>query len=791
MRTWIVATLVACALGIPASRAADQGLRTDSAGVEFKRAAPQVFLSDGEGFVPTSGQAGLEWTGRLFILRAGQHRFFVTGGTLRIDSVVVGSQPVRLETGYRDFRLTSPAPEGKSLVSVEWEGPGFLREPIPARFLSHEPGGTSQLDGRALFEDMGCSNCHLSESHSLQQRPGPVLTGLGARRKLPWILHWLDSPRAFREWGTMPDMLTARERADVAAFLAAQQADPLDEPRIRGSHIERGRTTFQVFGCVACHGSELSLAGLGSKMTAGRLQQYLLAPIRYSPDGRMPSFHLDENEALELAAHLVESRNEAFERPSRTGDAQRGRELVASSGCLACHRMDGLQNSASAPSLGDLVETRGCLSRSVPDGLPRYRLLPEQRSALRWFVGSYRDSPDRVAAPTFDLARRLFQLRCNACHDLNGRAPTGALAEPAPSLTGVGAKLRASWIERVIGSETRTLDWQELRMPSYGAGHASWLADALAKASGFDPTQPEVNEFRGERRQGLHILGVDGSQGGMGCIGCHGWREFPPLGENGPNLYHAGQRLRASWFRRWMRDPERIVAGTSMPSYFGGQETPESIATIEDLWAAFRSAPDLPPPFGFRTADAAIGSEATPVPRDRAIVIRWDMPESSPASFAVGLPGGVSFCFDAGQSRLRYAWQGGFVDMTRTLFKKKNPATNLTETAEIDGEIFFREGPFPIRVGERDRIPQRRFRGYRLVDSVPEFHYQVDGVEVFELIDRLEDGLIRRFRISNVNQPMWFVPTEAEGYAIRSTLDDFTIPRGDSVAFEVTIVRQR
>ena len=70
--------------------------------------------------------------------------------------------------------------------------------------------------------------------------------------------------------------------------------------------------------------------------------------------------------------------------------------------------------------------------------------------------------------------------------------------------------------------------------------------------------------------------------------------------------------------------------------------------------------------------------------------------------------------------------------MTRTLFKKKNPATNLTETAQIDGEIFFREGPFPIRVGERDRIPQRRFRGYRLVDSVPEFHYQVDGVDVFE-----------------------------------------------------------
>ena len=206
------------------------------------------FSRMGKALFRRRARPGLEWTGRLFILRAGQHRFFVTGGTLRIDSIVVGSQPVRLETGYRDFRLTSPAPAGKSLVSVEWEGPGFLREPIPARFLSHEPGGTGQLDGRALFEDMGCSNCHLSESHSLQQRPGPVLTGLGARRKLPWILCWLDAPGGFRDWASMPDMLTAPERADVAAFLAAQQADPLDEPRVRGFHIERGRTTFQVFG---------------------------------------------------------------------------------------------------------------------------------------------------------------------------------------------------------------------------------------------------------------------------------------------------------------------------------------------------------------------------------------------------------------------------------------------------------------------------------------------------------------------------------------------------------------
>lgn len=733
----------------------------------------------------------MEWSGRLSIVRAGEYRFFATGGLLRIDGAVIGREPVRLDTGYRHFQLTSPSQAGKLLVSVEWEGPGFLREPIPSRLFSHEQSGTPHPDGRKLFEDLGCSNCHLSDSGSLQQRPGPVLTGLGGRRKIDWIGRWLDAPQEFRSWATMPDMLSASERADVAAFLAAQSADPVDEPRIRSRHIERGRTTFQVFGCVACHDSDLALEGLGSKMTAGRLRQYLLDPIRYSPDGRMPSFHLDEDEAFELAALLVQSRNEAFEQPFKEGDTHRGREIILRTGCLACHHIEGLEASVSAPRLAGLDESLGCLSSPVPDGLPRYRLLPQQRAALQRFVAAFRKSPDIVSSPTFDVARRMAQLRCNACHAFNGHALTGALAESAPSLTGVGAKLRAGWIERVIGSEVRTLDWQELRMPSFGPDHASWLADALAKSSAVDPAEPEDRGPRGDAQKGIHRLGVDGSRGGMGCIGCHSWAEFPSLGENGPNLYGAGSRLRGSWYRRWMLDPARVVPGTSMPSYFGGSETPEGIAIIGDLWAAFRSAPDLPPPFGFRTEDAAIGGEARPIPRDRAIVIRWDMPEATPASIAVGLPGGVSFCFDAGESRLRYAWRGGFVDMSRTLFQKKNPATNLTETAEIVGEIFFREGPFPLRIGDRDRIPQRRFRGYRLVDALPEFHYQVDGVDVFELIDRHDDGLIRRFRIPAVDRPMWFVPAEAEGVAIRSTLDDFVIPRGESISFEVTLVTQR
>ena len=775
-------------LAAPTALDAAPGLASSSGGVTLERPAPHLYLAPDEGFTPVSPNADIEFSGQLLVPRAGEHRFFHAAGRLRIDGQETGPGSVNLEAGRHafDFRLARPA--GPLHVSLEWEGPGFAREPIPPRFFSHDAPRVAAPDGRALFEELGCSNCHLSDSPSIARKQGPVLTGLGGRVKPAWIRHWLDAPESFRAWATMPTMLSATDRGHVAAFLASLASDPLAEPAVNEHNSRRGRTSFQSFGCTACHSAELALAGLGSKMTVGRMREFLRDPLRYAPAGRMPSFHLSEDEALDLAAFLALSANGSFERPVADGDIRQGRELVQAAGCLACHALDGMQSTHAAPELTALDSSQGCLAETATNRIPRYRLTEDQRDAIRMFIDGYRRSPDTVSAPIFDLQRRLQQLRCHGCHEIDGRAPTGVIAETAPPLTGVGRKLKASWIERVISSQQVTLDWQQLRMPNYGQTHAAWLASALAKSSGVDTGEAAPTRPDGDRQKGHDMLGVDAQESGMGCIGCHGWEQFPSLGENGPNLSKAGRRLRFQWFERWMRQPARILEGTSMPSYFGDIGNPDHVLAIGNLWAAFRSAAELPPPFGFRLADMSQDGETRPVPVDRAIVIRWDMPEASPAAIAVGLPGGVSYCFDAGESRLRYVWRGGFVDMTRTLLSKKNRETNLTETAEIVGEIFFREGLAPIRTGDRERIPQRRFRGYRLVDSLPEFHYQLDGVDVYELIAPVESGIVRRFRIGEVSQPMWFVPREAEGVRIESSLPGAEIPTGVDVQFEVTVV---
>ena len=784
--TWLLA-LVSSAVATAAP-----GLVLSSSGTTVVRPHPHVFLAGGEGFTPRSGVSDGTYSGSLAVERAGQYTFHVASGNLLLDGEAVPEGPLALTAGAHSFEFSVSRGIGPLRAGIEWEGPGFEREPIPQRYFSHEPGPLGAQDGRMLFEDLGCGNCHRAEPASLTARRGPHLTGIGGRLKAGWIRPWLDAPDSFRPWATMPHMLGPRERVHVAAFLASLSAEPIEERQPRTSDSERGRTSFQSLGCVACHGALLQLSGLGSKMTPARLQRYLLDPYRHAPDGRMPDFHLSEAEAFDLAAYLALSRNTTFE-AARTdaGDIREGRRLVVESGCLACHELDGLRSEASAPGLVELDPSKGCLANAVPAGLPRYSLADESRLQLRAFVRDFRESPDSAPSPVHDLPRRLSQLGCHACHELDGTPPTGYLAEVAPPLSRVGAKLRSGALERILQSRSHNLDWQDLRMPGYGSERAAWLADALAKAAGVDPGESPGPAPSGRASRGLDMLGIDGESGGMGCIGCHGWGAFPALGEDGPNLFDAGVRLRWHWFDRWMRSPARILAGTSMPSYFRAPADHPARAAIADLWAALRAAGELPAPIGFRPSDteALPGSEARPIPRDKAVVIRWDMPEATPSAFAVGLPGGVSYCFDAGETRLRYAWRGGFVDMSRTLLSKKNRDTNLTETAEVVGEIFFREGPAPIRVGDRERLPQRRFLGYRLVDSVPEFRYTLDGMVIHERISPADGGLLRSFRIQDVDRPAWFVAAESDSADIRSTLEDEgRIPLGSEVRFEVRVL---
>lgn len=133
---------------------------------------------------------------------------------------------------------------------------------------------------------------------------------------------------------------------------------------------------------------------------------------------------------------------------------------------------------------------------------------------------------------------------------------------------------------------------------------------------------------------------------------------------------------------------------------------------------------------------------------------RTFMEDASPAAIAVSLPKDLSYCWDAGTCRLRYAWYGGFID-NAVLWKGHSDGY-----AKILGTVFYRDkSTYPLHIGKVEELPSVDFKGYRLVNRYPEFHYTVNGTDVYELIQPKEDGngLIRNFRIPNAAKPVWFL----------------------------------
>jgi hypothetical protein len=147
------------------------------------------------------------------------------------------------------------------------------------------------------------------------------------------------------------------------------------------------------------------------------------------------------------------------------------------------------------------------------------------------------------------------------------------------------------------------------------------------------------------------------------------------------------------------------------------------------------------------------------------------MPDAGPAAIAVSLPQRLSYCWDAGACRLRYAWQGDFLDPIDYWNKKGE------HFAKILGAVFFRDKTqFPLRIDEPGNIPSVDFKGYRLIKSYPEFHYTINGIDVFELILPKADGtgLDRTFRIPGAKNTIWFVFDPGDGVRYISSAGKLT-----------------
>ncbi|MHB8520770.1 MAG: hypothetical protein ACYDH9_08420 [Limisphaerales bacterium] len=764
----------------------------------FIAPTPDFTLTESQSIHPQlRPQFKAEWDGVLKVLRGGEYTLSADARVV-VNGKEVANRPVLLEAGDLPLHLEyARPPRGPARLQLLWESGFFKQEPIPSSAFAHretppELARCARITrGRELVEDLNCVACHKTGSSLLPGRVGPVLTAIGSRTTARWIFKWLENPRHFRRTAVMPVVLEIiQDRADVAAYLAGlkDSKDAVKETASDETRIARGKQLFDTVGCTACHtDTDNPLAGLGSKISAARLARYLRAPLAGDPSGRMPEMNLNAEEAGAIAEHLVQSRNPEFEAAVPPGDADRGRHLVATSGCLNCHTLNDagvpVPTALTAPEFNRLSGGKGCLAENPSRATPRYALSADDRASLEAFLGS----PDISEAPVPDFYRRVSQFRCDACHELNGPAKV-AFDKLPPPLTDAGNKLRASWLDQVLNHRKRVRPWMELRMPHYGAVVQPLVAEFAGQAGAepgegatIPPPPPE------QIQAGAKLVGR--GEGGLSCINCHDFRGEKSGGEmRGPDMTEMYARVRVDWARRWWRDPARIIPGTAMPSFFSEMPSPQAERMMSDLLAALSLGKNMPIPEGFHETGAQYLLLVTNAP----VVFRTFMNDSSPRSIAVGLPGRQSYCFDAEHCSLRYAWAGDFLDVKPVWAERGGAPANIL------GKKYFIAPPLcPVRIGDPGREPKVQFRGYQLVHEFPQFLFEVDGVTVHETITAAQrgNGLVYAFEIGPVNQAVWFLAGDQPGVTITSSTGEFTrgqlrIPGtpGATVRFDVTIV---
>jgi mono/diheme cytochrome c family protein len=758
------------------------------------------------------------YTGVLKISRGGEYS--LSGDAkIEVGGTDVAGKTIKLTPGDHPLKVTYNRKAGPARLQLRWKSDFFNDEPIPPRAFSHEGTGGAQAAqwsqierGRLLYEDLSCGACHGSDGWKLSLRPGPDLSNVRARVKADWLHSWVRSPRSYRKTSPMPKLLTDdTEIRDVATFLGTLgKATASAGSSKNDQRVAAGKEIFDRVGCNKCHTENggHSLVGVGSKYLSSRaLATFIADPLHVDPSGRMPQMFDPKTQAVEaglVAEYLFHTKKSAdvFKAPA-AGDSNRGRELVQSRGCVSCHSIKegetALTSKLKSPQFtaadASFDSSKGCLADAPAKGTADYQLTADDRVSLRSFLDSVVKQPVVAVAPVETFYRRVAQFNCTACHSLNDQNnqplqdvdDDGKIVniERPPSLTGAGDKLRVDWIKRVLLDKKRTRPWLKIRMPHFG--HEMQSLPTLFAAAAGSPLKEESASPKMEiAAAGLQTIGIQ--RGQTACINCHDYRGINQQTEGvvpAPDMAEIGQTLRSEWFRRWLRDPQRIQPGTSMPRFFQEiADVKQREQKIDELWAALVHQGKLPLPKGLidtKTEGTKIVVGDDPVVFRVATKITNGL--QIDRAINVGLPGGMNFAFDAATARLRGIWKGEFINAGPAWNGRGGNAVNVLADSR-----FVPIDHFPIRIGSAATEPKVRFLGYYLVQKYPVFRYSVDEVEIHERIEPAPTELMRRFTIADAPKAVFFVDDKDRAY--RSAAGEFKdgvlqIAAGKKLEFEV------
>ncbi|MBI2360757.1 MAG: c-type cytochrome, partial [Deltaproteobacteria bacterium] len=233
--------------------------------------------------------------------------------------------------------------------------------------------------GQRIFEQIGCTGCHLVQGYEDIPKVGPSLRKISAKVDPAWAVRWIQNPHNYRPRTRMPNFgFKEDEAVAIAAFLWSVSKEEGEKwlaahPSPGGYRegdkdlIAKGEKLTASIGCKGCHGfaeGEFStpagkekdllpnLKSVAEKVAPRWVYYWVKNPRDFSPDTRMPSLRLPDNEALAITAYLMTLGKPAAGNPNLQKqladekNIKRGESLVRKYGCFGCHDIPGMEKES-------------------------------------------------------------------------------------------------------------------------------------------------------------------------------------------------------------------------------------------------------------------------------------------------------------------------------------------------------------------------------------------------------------------------------------------------------------
>ena len=628
-----------------------------------------------------------------------------------------------------------------------WEEQPFLETPIvPANYSEAgcischaaevwTPRSQLQDVGRQLATRMGCYACHAIEYPAFQEmpRPGPDLRRVASKDDPAWAYRWIEAPRDFHPTTFMPhfffqenivgELNLERQKVEIASMVAYMwdRSETVDYPEPPRGDVARGEALYNSVGCTGCHIMDAdaerdqfypdfnrmhgpNLIRTGSKVSAGWLYAWLKNPKEYAPETRMPNLRLTDQEAADLTAFLMTSRDEAFENLEMPSFDPEVRDDLA---------LKYLENKLTIEQSVAELEVMSDEERNV-------------------YLGG----------------QTIQKYGCYGCHELEGfddAKPIGV------ELTEEGSKpvhqfdfghrhdvphTRQDWIYTKMreprswdrGKETVKTYEELYRMPNFGMSDREARA-IVANVLGFTKESVVAARQAGQDARGAALAAGRKLITRYNCQGCHLIENrghairtaVDDVGMLPPNLAAQGARVQSDWMFEYLHDPSsetmRPWLGVRMPTF---DFTDEEANTLVAYFAARDDRTPFSSPPGEATArDSGVGE---------VVFGMLQCAKCHPAGPAAIVPGATSAAELApslllAPERLRHDWVPSWIKEPQTWVAGTKMPANFGEPGNFSSPLV-RAIDAPMFTGQK----QAMMRYFDSEDELKAYLGDVDKV---------------------------------------------------------------